>query len=256
VYIFFDIDGTLRSRKDYKIPQSTYDAIKALKKKGYILGIATGRGLYSARMFAQELGMNFVISDGGRCVLYDDKIIYKNYIPKDVVNKVTEFAKGHQIPIGYSNHYAIHSESDVFSKSFSLDQTILCSVKENIDVELLFGLTKLYLWGDKEVIESDPFVSSLEHHWLRETLCVIEHMHKDEGILVLEKMFNLNRDEMVAFGDDVNDITMFEHCKTAVCMGNGNDETKAHATYIANHIDEDGILKACLDLNLISKEDI
>lgn len=255
-YIFFDIDGTLRSKTDYQIPQSAYHAIKILKDKGYKLGIATGRGLFSARMFGEELEMDYVISDGGRCVMLDGKIVYSNYIEEDIVSSVTEFAKANQFEIGYSNHYAIHSTSDVFSKAFDLDQTILCSIKKEIDIRKLFGLTKLYLWGNREVFENDPFMSSIEHHWLRENLCVIEHMHKDEGMIVLEKMLGLNKEDMIAFGDDVNDITMFDHCGISICMGNGNDQTKSHATYVTDHIDEDGILNACLTLQLINKEDL
>lgn len=255
-YIFFDIDGTLRSKRNYQIPNSAYQAVSILKNKGFKIGIATGRGLYSARMFSQELNMDFVISDGGRCVLLDDKIIYRNCIDDSIVSKVTEFASRHNYPIGYSNQYAIHSTSDVFSKAFSLDQTILCSIKEDIDVSKLFGLTKLYLWADREVLENDSFVSSLEHHWLRENLCVIEHMHKDEGIEILQNVLHFNREDMIAFGDDVNDITMFQHCKTSICMGNGNDQTKSYATFVTDDIDCDGIYKACLSLNLINEEDI
>ena len=255
-YLFIDIDGTLRSKTTYQIPKSAYKTLALLKEKGYQMGIATGRGLFSARMFGEELGMDYVISDGGRCVLLNGKIIYSNYIDNNIVDRVTSFAKNNGFEIGYSNHYAIHSTSDVFSKAFDLDQTILCSIKKEVDVNKLFGLTKLYLWGDKDIYEKDPFMASIEHHWLREKLCVIEHMHKDEGIVILEKELGLNKEDMIAFGDDVNDITMFNHCAISVCMGNGNDQTKAHASYVTDHIDNDGILKACLALKLIEEEDL
>ena len=255
-YIFFDIDGTLKSKATNKIPDSAYQAVAALKRKGYKIGIATGRGLFSARMFGEELNVDFVISDGGRCVLLDGKIVYANYIPDDVVRAVNEFALVNGYEIGYSNHFAIHSTSDVFSKAFDLDQTLLCSVKKDIDISKLFGLTKLYLWGEKDPFENDPILSKIEHHWLREKLCVIEHFHKDEGIQVLEKLLGLTQNEMIAFGDDINDITMFDHCDISVAMGNSNEETRKHATYITTHIDEDGILNACLALDLIAKEDL
>lgn len=254
--LFFDIDNTLRSKRTYTIPDSAYQAIAALKKKGYRMGIATGRGLYSARMFMTELGMDFVISDGGRTVLLDGRIIYTNPIEQSVVNRVTKFAKEHRIPIGYSNHYAIHSTSDVFSKSFDLDQTIICSVKQSINVNQLYGLSKMYLWADKDIVENDPYISQIEHHWLREKLCVIEHMHKDEGIKVIQEHLNISKEEMIAFGDDLNDITMFQHCNQAICLGNANDETKKHATYVTDDIDDDGLLKACLAIGLINKEDL
>lgn len=255
-YLFFDIDNTLRSKRTYQIPQSTYLLLKTLKKKGYKMGIATGRGLYSARMFAQELDMDYVVSDGGRTVLLDGKIIYTNPMPQEIVEKITHFAQENNIPIGYSNHFAIHSTSDVFMKAFDLDQTIICSVKKTVDVSKLFGLSKMYLWADQSLVESAELFQNIEHHWLRENLCVIEHRHKDEGIMILQDYLRIPKDKMIAFGDDINDITMFQHCRLSVCLGNGTQEAKKYATYIAGDIDEDGLLNACLDLKLIQQEDL
>ena len=41
--VFFDIDGTLVSFKTHRIPQSTLDAVAALRSRGIKVYIATGR---------------------------------------------------------------------------------------------------------------------------------------------------------------------------------------------------------------------
>ena len=41
--VFFDIDGTLVSFKTLRIPQSTLDAVAALRSRGIKVYIATGR---------------------------------------------------------------------------------------------------------------------------------------------------------------------------------------------------------------------
>lgn len=41
--IFFDIDHTLYSHSAKRIPASTWDALKALREKGIMLFIASGR---------------------------------------------------------------------------------------------------------------------------------------------------------------------------------------------------------------------
>lgn len=51
-------------------------------------------------------------------------------------------------------------------------------------------------------------------------------------------------DEMIAFGDEKNDISMFDIVGTAVAMGNGSQEAKDHADYITSSNDNDGIAKA------------
>lgn len=42
--IFFDIDGTLASFQTHQVSRSTFQTLKALKKQGIKLFIATGRG--------------------------------------------------------------------------------------------------------------------------------------------------------------------------------------------------------------------
>ena len=74
---------------------------------------------------------------------------------------------------------------------------------------------------------------------------------KKEGISSIIKEFNLNKDEIAAFGDDVNDIDMFKFINYGVCMGNGKLEAKQHAYFVTTDIDDDGILNGLKRLNLI-----
>ena len=55
----------------------------------------------------------------------------------------------------------------------------------------------------------------------------------------------------MAFGDDTNDIPMFNIVKYGICMGNGNQEAKKHAFYITSNIEEDGIKNALEHFNVI-----
>lgn len=249
--IFFDIDGTLRTRDDYTIPESSLKAIQALKTLGHSLYLATGRGLYSARNMGRYLGIENVISDGGRIVYKNGQIVYSHPIPTDEVVACKQFAISHDIKIGYSNEYAIHSTSDIFSKAFSLDETIICSVKDSIDEMLLGPIYKIYIWADKRLIEGSAPFHNLEHHWVRENLCIIEHRHKDEGIRYLLTKYKKSKEECICFGDDINDIGMFDYCGLSICMGNGSMIAKQHADYIAKDIHQDGLYQACISLGLI-----
>lgn len=44
-------------------------------------------------------------------------------------------------------------------------------------------------------------------------------------------------------GDGGNDITMLRHAGVGVAMGNASDEVKAHADYITDDVDNDGVAK-------------
>ena len=56
----------------------------------------------------------------------------------------------------------------------------------------------------------------------------------------------------MAFGDDLNDISMFHIVKYGVCMGNGKDEAKKEAFYVTDNIENDGLYKALKYFDVIN----
>jgi len=72
-------------------------------------------------------------------------------------------------------------------------------------------------------------------------------MHKDalksKAVAALAEYWNIERREIVAFGDDMNDIDLLKWCGTGVAMGNALDEVKAAADDMCDTNDNDGIAK-------------
>jgi 5-amino-6-(5-phospho-D-ribitylamino)uracil phosphatase len=66
---------------------------------------------------------------------------------------------------------------------------------------------------------------------------------KDQGIRALQKGFGLEEAELVVFGDDVNDISMFRVAGRAVAVGNALDEVKAAAHEVIGSNQEDSVLR-------------
>lgn len=48
----------------------------------------------------------------------------------------------------------------------------------------------------------------------------------------------------MAFGDNLNDLEMLKGVGIGVAMGNAEEETKAHADYVTDTNENDGIYKA------------
>ena len=51
----------------------------------------------------------------------------------------------------------------------------------------------------------------------------------------------MKREELMAFGDGFNDLSMLEYSGIGIAMGNAVDEVKAIADFITISNDEDGI---------------
>ena len=75
------------------------------------------------------------------------------------------------------------------------------------------------------------------------TLCQIMHAEVSKWNSIQYVLQHLNRDvsEVIAFGDDYNDMEMIEKCGVGVAMSNAVEELKAVAKFIAKSNDEDGV---------------
>ena len=71
-----------------------------------------------------------------------------------------------------------------------------------------------------------------------------ENINKWRAIEELSRILNISKEEIMAIGDNVNDIQMIENSKIGVAMDNSRDEIKLRADYITKSNDEDGVVEA------------
>ncbi|MCH4004840.1 Cof-type HAD-IIB family hydrolase [Lactobacillus crispatus] len=71
-----------------------------------------------------------------------------------------------------------------------------------------------------------------------------EYAEKKAGIQYIERIENLTKDEMIAFGDGENDLPMLTEVGHAVAMGNALDNVKQLAEFVTKANDQDGIVYA------------
>jgi hypothetical protein len=62
-----------------------------------------------------------------------------------------------------------------------------------------------------------------------------------------------HHEDVIVFGDNNNDLSMFTDDWFKVAMGNATEELKAKADYITDDVDKDGVYKACKYLGLFEK---
>jgi Cof subfamily protein (haloacid dehalogenase superfamily) len=67
---------------------------------------------------------------------------------------------------------------------------------------------------------------------------------KGNAIKFLANKYGIKIEEVMAIGDQNNDIEMVETAGVGVAMGNGTEEIKKAADYITTSVDEDGFVKA------------
>ena len=74
---------------------------------------------------------------------------------------------------------------------------------------------------------------------------------KEQGIRAIYTAMGITADEVMAFGDGENDISMLELAGIGVAMGNAIEEVKATADYVTDDIEQDGIYNALAYFGLL-----
>ena len=69
-------------------------------------------------------------------------------------------------------------------------------------------------------------------------------IQKSDGIKKVLDYFGLKKENTLALGDDVQDVSMFELCKYSAAMENGVEKAKSSASFVTTHIDCHGVKKA------------
>jgi hypothetical protein len=64
---------------------------------------------------------------------------------------------------------------------------------------------------------------------------------KARGLAVLAESLGIKREEIIAIGDNINDVLMLEYAGLGVAMGNAQEMVKSRADYVTAGNDEDGI---------------
>ena len=76
----------------------------------------------------------------------------------------------------------------------------------------------------------------------------IEIMHKGvnkgEALKELVKYLGIDRKEVIAFGDNYNDLDMLKFAGVGVVMGNADEAVKEQGDYVTSTNTEDGVAKA------------
>lgn len=73
----------------------------------------------------------------------------------------------------------------------------------------------------------------------------LEFVHADTSkaaaLQRIGEMFGIQREEMIAFGDGMNDLSMLQYAGLGIAMENAPEELKEHADLVTKTNEEDGV---------------
>ena len=281
-FVAIDLDGTLLNSYG-EVTEDTKNALLRAKEQGVEIVLASGRPISSTKTLAVELGVDSYIISGNGSAVYDvknDEIIYDRFLTKEQVFKIVDVCEENSIfyniyteeeviakSLNYNvlfyhkenikkveekrthinivpdvKRYIEESGKEKFLKITVCDESrtifngIIRKLKEieNLDILNVEHMSrKRFKLGTEEV--------SIEYHY---TEITNENVNKWNAIEFLLNKLNIDKDETVAIGDNINDKEMIENAALGIVMGNSNPLMKEIGNVIVSDNNSEGVLEA------------
>lgn len=256
--IFCDFDWTLFDHKTRSFNTKGVEGLGKAHEKGVKLIVNSARSYHSLRglrTFDVIPFDGFVVSNGGAALL-DRDVLYADYIDEKKASVIKAYLDSN----GFS--YNLITLHDSFLRN--ADERIIEDFyrvfyePRPFDISAYNGERPLAIQVfayEKDEGPLKQLSASLGLVYNRFAENAVEltpiEFKKSKGVDAIFKAMGLSKEEAMAFGDDLNDIPMFESVKYSVCLGNGKKEAKEAAYYVTDPIDEDGLSKALAHFGVI-----
>ena len=256
--IFFDIDDTLRNSKTGFVPSTIPTAFKQLRDKGILTGIATGRGIFGVVPEIKALKPDFFVTLNGAYI--EDKkgnVIYSNKIAKDKVEEYITWTKEVGIDYGLVGSHAAKLSRRTEMISQAIDP-IYPDLEVNPDFYQKEDIYQMWTFEEQgdDLVLPDTLASTLRMvRWHEHSSDVVPISgSKAAGVAKVVDQLGLKPENVMVFGDGLNDLELFDYAGISVAMGVSHDKIKEKADYITKTLEEDGIFDALEGFGMVEKE--
>ena len=238
--IAIDIDGTLLTT-DKKLLEETKKDLVAAYNKGVIICICTGRGYPAAKRYIDELELDIplILYNGSRVRKSNDStVLYNQVIETSVAKEVYEIIKKHHGTCCFwKNDTLYFNKNDEYAVYYENLTTIKPNFINEIDDELLSNINKFIWFGKSEwldIVQNDILVDCKGINYFKSNTELLEivppNVDKGSTLKFLCDSLKISSDEVIAIGDEANDLSMILFAGLGVAMGNAKDIVKVVAT--------------------------
>ena len=242
--IVTDLDDTLLT-DEKKVSERTLQAIKHCRQKGIKFVPATARPLNKLATFKLPQDA-WITLNGSRIYLEDEQIYHKGISKIELDAFLPLLLKKYgdcRITVDIDGFFYVnHDLSEIKPEEMRYEICDLMQLPNKIVDRILLTLPSTSEIKNLQLI----LPHYLHAHLFRDQpFCRILHkeVSKARALAYLCEKWQINPREVVAFGDDYNDIEMFEFCGYGVAMENAIDELKAVATAVTKSNNHDGVAR-------------
>lgn len=258
-----DMDGTLLNSKD-SITEENEIALRELQQRGVQVIIASGRLDIMVKSFIKQLGLkSYVISCNGALVrnVSTGEILYSKVMDKDVVKEIITYCLVSRV------NFLIYTTDKVYSNKENPRASKFERLNKILEKDLQFPLAYIDIRNIESidavevlkillVCDSQEEVIMMEKKYSEyNNLTVVSsanglldimasNISKGRALRKLADRLNVDLRQVIAFGDNYNDIEMLQCVGLPIAMENSVEELKLVAKQVTKSNDEDGVAYA------------
>lgn len=255
--IVMDMDGTLTNSKKEITPMTKEVLIEA-QRKGAKLVLASGRpthGLYkeAKQLKMDEFGGYLMSFNGARIMDYpNERVLYNHVVMEKCKRPIINNARALNLSVMiHDGEHVVTDQEACYKADY---EASICNMNIKVVEDLNdyvenFNPNKFLISAPEDYLKTQledfklPFGDML-------TICTSAPFYievVDNGIdkgSSLERLceeLKISKEEVIAFGDEMNDLTMLQTAGCGVAMGNAVKPIKLIANEVTLSNDEDGI---------------
>ena len=237
-----DLDNTLL-HSDKTISEYTSNVFKKLRNEDFKVVFATARPKRAIVNYNDAIQVDAYIVHNGACIFIADKLYFHYGIDSNITEKVlTSIASDNA-----EANLAVEIDDEIYA---NFDTTTIWPKIQAIQTDFTDLPSKS---AEKMIIQVSskadiekfsnylPNILYIEMNEGNLGLVMNKQATKLNAIKKLVEHYHCELKDVIAFGDDYNDLEMLKNCGVGVAVSNAISEVKAVADFICSSNDEDGV---------------
>ena len=256
--VAMDLDDTLLT-SDLQISEETKQTLLQCQKDGMHVILASGRPIYAIEKYAKELELEkyggYIVGFNGAAVkdCKAKRMIMQRNLPMEYIKMLYDLSVengvyihtyvGDEIITPQNNQYT-EVEGKLTGMPIRETEDFVKTVNQEV-VKVLMLENPEYLRTVYEKLShelGDKLSLTISKPYFLEIMD--KGIEKSAALLHICNKLGIKTEQLIAFGDSYNDLSMLTAAGLGIAMGNAREDVKKQSDYVTDGNNEDGIAKA------------
>lgn len=237
-----DLDRTLLCSNGL-LSDYTINVLNKARSRGIKIVMATARPIRCTKEINKLFEFDSCVYHNGAVVQFENDIIIHKGLNNavDIVQSMLVNEQSLRVAIESCDVlYANYNAKKIWPDLDYISTQDFEECRNKISEKILIEKESIENLNINKYLDKNVYLQLSEQH-----IAMILHREakKSNGLKIIAKRYGINLEDVIAFGDDYNDIELLKECGLGVAVKNAYDEVKVAADIICEANEEDGVAK-------------